>query len=341
MKKRNSLIFMLLPVLGILTSCFKEDERVIPVPPGDVSEVVIEMLPDYSIQAYFNLSDGAVVSTNIKDVWDIGLSCAGEDYTLVLNTAVFIRIAHTGSDLFDVNYSSEGFEWSFDSSDGNPEENAIGRWWVSTPDGPVSLNEVLLVDRGLNEDGLPAGYLKILPTIDPANGKVSVRIAKLNGDEERTFEFTRQEGREHVVMSFDTGQLTTQPIPAAGDWDLLFTQYTTMLFTDTGEEYPYLVTGVLINDTLVSAVMDSVMPFEQIDRATAEMMALSTRQDVIGYDWKRLKGDVTSGDVTYEAIPEMVFIIKNTDGYFFKLRFIDFYNEQGQKGYPTFEYQKL
>ncbi|MBK9358435.1 MAG: HmuY family protein [Bacteroidales bacterium] len=332
---------MLFPLIGLLTSCFKEDERVIPLPPGDVSEVVIEMLPDYSLQSYFNLSEGAVVSSNIKDDWDIALSCVVDDFTLVLNTARFIRIAHTGSDLFEVAYSSDGFEYSFDSSDGNPLENAIGRWWNSTPDGPVSLNEVLLVDRGLNEEGLPAGYIKIQPIIDPASGEVSIRIAELDGSEERTFEFTRQEGLELVVMSFDTGQLTTQPIPAAADWDLLFTQYTTMLFTDTGEEYPYLVTGVLINDTLVTAVMDSVMPFDQIDREAAEKMVLSTRRDVIGYEWKRLKGDVTSGDVTYEAIPEMVYIIKNIDGFYFKLRFTDFYNEQGQKGYPTFEYQKL
>lgn len=339
MRKRNSLGLLL--VLGLLTSCFKEDEQVIPVSPGDVSEVVVEMMPDYSIQTYLKLSEGTVVSSNSKDSWDLGLSCSKGDYTLVLNTARFISIAHTGSDAFDVTYTTSGFEWTFDSSDGNPQLNAVGKWWEETPGGPVSLNEVLLVDRGLNEEGLPAGYLKIQPSIDPTNGKVRVRIAKLNGADERTFEFTQMEGLELVVMSFDSGQLETQPVPPAESWDLLFTQYTTMLFTDEGEEYPYLVTGVLINDTLVSAVMDSLTPFEQIDREAAEKMVLSTRQDVIGYEWKQLKGDVTSGDVTYEVIPEMVYIIKNTDGYYFKLRFVDFYDSQGRKGYPKFEYQRL
>lgn len=332
---------MLLPVLGLLTSCFKEDERVIPIPPGDVSEVVIEMLPDYSIQTYFDLTNGEVISTNLKDSWDLGLTCKEGDYTLILNTARFIKVAHTGSDNFDVTYTTEGFEWKFDESTGNPSGNAIGKWWDSTVSGPVSKGEVLLVDRGIDAEGLPAGYLKMQPLINSSNGEVSVRIANLNGSDERTFSFTKVAGLRYVAMSFEGGQNAVQPEPLLAEWDLLFTQYTTLLFTDVGDPYPYLVTGVLINDSLVSVVMDSVTPFENVTRESAESLILSDRQDVIGYDWKQVNGDVTSGNVTYTAIPEMVYIIKNTDGFFFKLRFIDFYNNLGQKGYPTFEYQKL
>jgi len=341
MKRLIKISNLLVLSLMILTSCFKEDEQVIPQRPGDVTTTVIEMLPDYSIQSFFNLSSGQVVDTNLKTSWDIGLSCKEGDYSLILNTSRFMKIAHTGSDLFEVTYASEGFEWLFDESTGVPSGNAIGQWWENTVDGPVGMNEVLLVDRGIDEEGLPAGFYKIQPMIDPFSHNVTVRIAELDGSADRTFGFTKDNSRNYVTMSFETGQNLVQPEPVRTAWDLLFTQYTTLLYTDTGEPYPYLVTGVLINDSLVSAVMDSLISFDSVDRAYAEQKLLSYNRDVIGYDWKAVNGDVTSGDVTYTAIPEMVFIIKNTDGFYFKLRFIDFYNNLGKKGYPTFEYQRL
>jgi hypothetical protein len=336
-KGSNLLILSLI----VLSSCFKEDEKVTPVRPGDVLTATVEMRPDYSIQTFFDLTSGEAVSSNIKDIWDLGLSCREGDYTLILNTARFIKVAHTESDNFDVTYTTEGFEWKFDESTGNPSGNAIGQWWDSTASGPVGRMEVLLVDRGIDAEGLPAGYIKIQPLINTLTSEVSVRIANLNGSQERTFSFFKVSGLSYVAMSLDSGQNVVQPGPLITSWDLLFTQYTTLLFTDTGDPYPYLVTGVLINDVIVSAVMDSIAPFENVTRELAESLILSKQRDVIGYDWKKVNGDVTSGSVTYTVIPKMVYIIRNTDGFFYKLRFVDFYNQLGQKGYPTFEYQKL
>lgn len=341
MTRKHWLISLLFLQTFLLTSCFKEDEPVVPSRPGNVTTKVIEMLPDYSVQTYFSLSSGEEVSTNLKEIWDLGLSCSADDYALILNSSRFIKVAHTESDVFDVTYTSEGFIWVFDESTGNPAENAIGKWWENTEAGPVSLNEVMLIDRGIDSEGLPAGFLKMLLQIDATTRVVSVKIANLDGTEERTFSFTKQNDRRYVTLSFESGQNEIQPEPVQTTWDLLFTQYTTLLFTNTGEPYPYLVTGVLINDTLVSAVLDSVTPFDSISREMAENISLSTRRDVIGYDWKKVIGDVSTGNVTYVAQPGMVYIIRNADGFYFKLRFIDFYSELGQKGYPTFEYQRL
>lgn len=341
MIRNLKVISLLLTQVILFTSCFKEDERIEPSHPGDVTTKVIEMLPDYSVQSYFDLSSGEVVSTNLKDSWDLGLTCTENDFTLILNTSRFIKIAHTESDNFEVPYTTEGFVWQFDESSGNPKGNAIGKWWDSTATGLVSHREVLLVDRGIDEEGLPAGFVKIQPLLNSSTGEVSIRIANLDGTDDRTFSFTKLSGLRYVAMSFESGQNEIQPEPLLSEWDLLFTQYTTLLFTDEGDPYPYLVTGVLINDSLVTAVMDSLTPFESITREHAEGLILSSRSDVIGYDWKKVNGDVSTGNVTYTAIPEMVYIIRNSDGFLFKLRFIDFYNDLGQKGYPTFEYQKL
>jgi hypothetical protein len=62
---------------------------------------------------------------------------------------------------------------------------------------------------------------------------------------------------------------------------------------------------------------------------------------MIGYEWKQINGDVTSGDITYTAQSGWTYLVRNREGLFFKMRFIDFYNNQGKKGYPTFEFQRL
>ena len=40
-------------------------------------------------------------------------------------------------------------------------------------------------------------------------------------------------------------------------------------------------------------------------------------------------------------IPDMNYVIRDRDGFFYKLRFIDFNNDMGEKGYPKFEYVRL
>jgi len=37
----------------------------------------------------------------------------------------------------------------------------------------------------------------------------------------------------------------------------------------------------------------------------------------------------------------MNYVIRDRDGFFYKLRFIDFSNDMGEKGYPKFEFVRL
>lgn len=331
----------LLIVLLIFSSCFKEDDLVVPQKPGDVTTVVIEMLPDYSRQSYFDLSKGEVVAVNDRTGWDLALSTSADNYTLYLNTSVFMYAAHTGVYDFNEPVSTSGRDWKFDASNGNPEENAIGKWWTDDGNGVRSKDEVILIDLGIDDDGFQRGILKIQPTIDLLSGEVAIRVAKPDGTNERTFEMPKDTAHQVVTLSLENGLSDQQPVPSPGDWDLLFTTYTTLLLTDLGEAQPYLVNGVLLNDTLVSVALDTIVPFVDIDRAMAESMKLSRQKDTIGYAWKEVNGDVTSGNVTYTINSNWSYIIRDNKGLYYKLRFIDFYNDKGKKGYPTFEFQRL
>ena len=312
-----------------------------PQKPGDVTTVVIEMSPEYSYQSYFDLSKGEVVAVNDRTEWDLALSTSADNYSLYLNTSIFMKAAHTGIFDFSVPVSTAGRDWKFDASNGNPDENAIGKWWIEDEKGVSSNGEVILIDLGIDVEGFQRGFLKIQPTIDPVNGEVSIRVAKPNGTNERIFGVPRNTAQDLVTLSLETGYSDPQPVPSPDKWDLLFTTYTTLLFTDLGEPYPYLVNGVLLNDTLIMAAMDKTVPFVEIDREMADSLTLSGQKDVIGYTWKEANGDMASGNVTYTIRTNWSYIIRDSKGLLYKLRFIDFYNDKGIKGYPTFEYQKL
>ena len=66
-------------------------------------------------------------------------------------------------------------------------------------------------------------------------------------------------------------------------------------------------------------------------------LGLTNQSDVIGYDWKYYDFD----DGVYTIEPDHNYVIRDRDGFIYKLRYIDFYSDLGEKGYPTFEFVRL
>ena len=125
--------------------------------------------------------------------------------------------------------------------------------------------------------------------------------------------------------------------PQQQTYDLLFTQYTTMLFTDQGIPYPYLVTGVLLNRSIVEIAVDSTTDFFSITHDLALSVSYTKALDAVGYDWKYYS--FKTG--VYTIRPKLSYIIHGVSGLYYKLRFVGFYNKDGLKGYPVIEYQQL
>lgn len=75
----------------------------------------------------------------------------------------------------------------------------------------------------------------------------------------------------------------------------------------------------------------------QLLSGTAESIIFNANINNIGYSWKSYQFDVNKYVVDFEKI----FIIKDQEGFYYKLRFIDFYDQGGNKGTPTFEFQRL
>jgi hypothetical protein len=328
--------------LTLVTSCFKEDEKITPHDPGNVKTVAIELTSDYRYQVYFDLGSGEVISTNLKNEWDLAFESSEKGWNILLNTSNFMLAAATGITDFNTIIDTTGLKWKFDDSSGNPDSLAIGKWVDFTSPDSVRFysNEVYVIDRGYDELGNLRGLRKVVfREVNDSN--YSIRYADLNGSNEGSFTVTKDPAVNYSRFSFDDGGKQLDPEPPKDSWDLLFTQYTTLLYTDEGDPYPYLLTGVLSNPSLVAVAQDTILDFPAIDLGVAGGLNYSHARDEIGYDWKDVVGDVSSGNVSYVITEGLNFVVRDTEGFLYKLRFISFYNDRGEKGYPTFEYQRL
>jgi hypothetical protein len=95
------------------------------------------------------------------------------------------------------------------------------------------------------------------------------------------------------------------------------------------------VRGALINETGVEVAVDTTLWFRDITIENADSLTFSQKRDVIGHEWKYYNNEDYVIDTLYN------FIIKDKQGFYYKLKFVGYHNEMNQPGYPVFEYQAL
>lgn len=310
-------------LFGIITSCQKDE---LPVPKhksGNVITATVNMNSNYKYQIFYDLETNSVISQNLKTAWDLGFETSENGYRIILNSSKAMFAYNTGQTDFSAITDTTGFAANkkWDAPSGNLDSTAIGNWKTNTP--------VYILDRGYNENGQKIGFKKI-QFISVDGYKYSIRYADLNGTGDTTLQIFKDNKYNFTFLSFNTNSAVIIEPPKT-DWDIVFTQYTEALST------PYIVTGALLNRYNTLATMDSEKIFSQITYEDAINYTLSSNINIIGYNWKEY--DYNSG--TYIIFPQKNYIIKDSKGYYYKLHFIDFYDQFGNKGNPKWEYQKL
>ncbi len=329
---------MLLAGLAILlTSCFREDEIVPKHQSGNILSSTLELTETYKYQVYYDLSSNQVVASNLKTDWDLAFECSDTGYTVLLNTAKFMRSYNTHLKNIMELFDTSGVAWIFDNPTGDKDSTALGTWYLSEKGSIISKNDVYALDMGMDEEGNAFGGMKIQLADMPGPDTYKIRFARLDNKKLDSVLITKVPGKNYTYYSLLSNQEYPDLEPGQNEWDLLFTQYTTTLYTKTGIATPYLVLGVLINPFRVEALTLKDTLFESINYSSIQSLELSHRTDIIGYNWKRY--DFKNG--YYEVNSSNTYVIKDTEGYYFKMRFVGFYNNLGEKGFPTIEVQKL
>jgi hypothetical protein len=317
-----------------LGGCIPEEDPVAPYNRGDIQQNMVGMETDYRYQVYFDLGTNQAVSTVLVTDWDLGFSSADSGVAIWLNPGKIMAAADAGTTDFEAVTSVDGAQWRYDDPTGNPDSTAIGLWWQKTSGVIESRHQVYIIDRGVTPAGKKVGYKK-LTILDYTDETYTVRFADLNGVNDVTITVNRDEEHNLMGLLLDKTGSVLATEPPNSTWDIVFTRYTHIFYEP--EFTPYSVTGALLNTNSVSVAIDSTHEFGQITADMMEQYSFSEKRDAVGYDWKTFYLDKNE----YVVRTNMIYIIRDTEGFYYKLHFTDFYNEEGEKGFPSFEYRKL
>lgn len=313
-------VIVILAVLLLLPSCMKEELPAPRAPRGDARSTQLCLGAGYANQLWFDLSSGAIVSENVRTAWDLAFESAPAGWRVLLNGSRLMTVWPLGAVDISQPHDTAGLSAirRVDAASLHPDSLAFGDWREA--------NGVFIVDLGLAPDGTHMGLRK-LRIDDCSNDSYAVTHAMLDGSSVSTSIVSKDQQRSFTSWGFAQGVLPVEPV--MGSWDLCFTQ-----FTHRFEEFSldYLVNGVLSATTTRIARVTG-RDFASITAADTLSFPLRSERNVIGYDWKVYSFTTSS----YSIVPGLAFIVKDADGYLYKMRFVEFYGPQGQTGCPLFE----
>ncbi len=327
-------------IASSMASCLKDEK---PVDKPAISQTVqIPLGATYENQYYFDLESNETVKSVPRFDWDLAFESSAEGYHVFINGYKFMFAYNTGKTKFDSTYTYNALLRRWDEPTGELDRTAFGEWGTTAGSNITGNGFVYLVDRGFNASLDTFGRRKVMIN-SLQDGAYSVSFGTLSSTTPITITVPKVDGYNKVYLSFDNGGEVVNIEPQKADWDIVFTRYTHVFYeplpgfppTDT---LPYQVVGVLSNylNGVTVAKVDSA-DYASFVLADAANLTFSADQDALGFDWKNF----TLSDENYEVEPQQLYVIKSVEGNYYKLHFVEFYNNAGTKGFPTFEVQEL
>ena len=332
--KYPAICFILLAVL-LFQGCFEEDMKLDPyVSPYTVVELDESI---YTHQIYVDLETGRVVSMNPNTDWVLAFECSAEGTQVRVNSSDLWEMSATGLTDFNAVDWNGTFIWSADRSDGDPDSTVTANWVQSSESGNAYSNEVYMLGK-YDGIGYPDKMKLQLLYVDSVMYRFAMEFPEAAQPD--TFVVWKDTSYNYVQFSPETGT-TLRLEPPKDQWDLLFSQYHSILFTDDSVATPYYVRGTLLNPYHVLACLDTINSFDDIDYSIASGQPFSEQQDIIGHDWKSVSVDEGTNSAVYTVREGYTYLVKDSNEKIYKLRFISFLGSTGVKGYPSFEVAEL
>ncbi|WP_028298137.1 HmuY family protein [Olivibacter sitiensis] len=348
-KKSNFLLIVSFTLLGLQACKDDNDDYIPPVIKGSK---VIAMGASYQNTVFFKLSTEKESSVPVS-TWDLAFESQG-------GTAVRSNIARKGgvyattSTDFSAVTTVPTSAIAYDDPSGDLSKTAVGAW----QDNGTSKNLVYVLYRGNNppSSATPIGYKKF-QLLGYANGKYTIRHADLDGSNEKTDEITTNTDKNFTFFSFDEGIVEFEPDKK--QWDIAFTCVTVR----GGGPNSYVISPSVVSNrysdvevavdnpgATLTASDDPAAPINTFESSNSNFSTIVLSQigsysfsnDAmsIGRDWHQILQPHASG--IYKVYDWKTYIVKDTDGNYFKLKMTAFKNlTTGEVGYPSFEYEQL
>jgi hypothetical protein len=308
-----------------LISCFEKDEMINSVKRDDVFQVEKSV---YTYQTYFDLSGSKIITEEDNKSWDLGFETGVNGWHIILNSSKFMKVAVIANSDFTNIKSGDGLKYTFDRSNGHIDSTGIGDWRKSAQ------SNIYVIDRGVDETGISIGFKKVV-LINYSDNSYKMKFADLDGNNEVSYTIDKDTTVDFVKFSFEKSGTILNSQVKKMNWDINFSQYSTILYDNNKNAVPYLVRGALINTNGSEVAIDSLNSFLQITSNLINSYKFSKYKDAIGYDWKTYTNGI------YIIRQKVNYIIKDLKGNYYKFRFISFFNNKGENGYPQFEYVKI
>jgi hypothetical protein len=305
-----------------LCSCFP-DEAPVPLPEaGKFTQQSLNLSADYRNHAFYNLEQKTVVAQTDKTDWELAFDCRSDNFNVYLNQTKSMLAVKTQQTNIIEPLDTTGLTARCGTDVTNVTDSLVI--------GDVRKNNtVFLVDMGLDEKNDPIGFKKIKITVK--DNRYFLEIADLDGRQVHRIDVNKDSTFNRRYFSLKAKSLVTIE-PPRDKWDLEFTQYINQFYEP---RQPYLVVGVLLNPHQTLAQVDSLTDFDSINLEFALKQQMSSKVDVIGFNWKSFINN------TFIVNTKKCYIIRVQSGYYYKMHFVGFYDEKGLKGNPKFEFQRL
>lgn len=342
MKLSVRFVLLFLSFSFFLNSCFKEDTPVTPYDRGQANIGYANIGSDYNTTLYYNLSSNKVIKSIKLDDWDLAFETNDTSFFIIINPALIGGAYNLGQVPFDTVLKTtqvKKLHWRYDNYSLPPDSGAIGIWWKGVLPNVESKQDVYIINLGVDDDGRSYGFKKI-QIISRDNQKYVIKFSGVDSKEATVFEIPIDKKYHRMTFSFKGGGSITYSEPEARTWDLVFTRYAEY-FEEINFE-PYTTNGVLQNPNVCYAYADSVgkVTYENFTINDYDEKKLSKYSNVIGWDWKKYYLDLGY----YSVRTDKYYILKDNQGFIYKLRFIDFYTPidgKNVKGNISFEFLKL
>lgn len=326
--------------LGALSGCFPKDQPVKLAPPGNLMTATANIGSNYENVIFYRLMTGEQKKTTSIRAYDLAFETTADGFRVRLNTGklMFASMLSDSTKLNNVNLDS--LQWKTDTPDGAPDSTAIGTWLNISIN--KSYRDIYIIDRGrLFYSDVNIRYQKIR-LLSVSDTEYKIAYADFKSTEWRTFTIPKNPRFDFTYFTFDEGGRTVDFAPPKDEWDLVFTQYLHIFYDQPPPIKYYLVRGALLNRSIKTsgAAVDTLYSrypaFEAVTVDTVSRFQFSQRANIIGYDWKTF-----DYQGNYYIRPNNYYLVLDKEGYYYKMKFFNFYDENGQKGYVQFKYQRL
>ncbi|CAI2765335.1 HmuY family protein [Flavobacterium collinsii] len=307
-------------------------------------------------QVYVDLSTGKL-TTVVRTSWDLGFY-SGSDFRVVLNGSLKMSAKKlTTTNIDEVQTPDEtmiitpgnGIVSQVDGPAGDILHTAIAG--VSSTD---SENKVYLINMGSNpatatlgSEGVGAGT---------SRGWKKIRVLKSGSDYKIQYADIAATTHDEIVISKNSaynftffsllGKKTVNVEPQKNQWDLNFTSFTNVIPGPTGSS-PYLFADYVVNNVKGGAqtyqVLTSAFSYDNFALANVETSKFNDDQRNIGSNWRGTSVVGPNGTPVSQFVlrTDRFYVVKDPAGNIYKLKFTGGTKEDGERGFPKFQYALL